>query len=484
MNVQCNIHELVSVLPPKVALMQVASAIKPIAAKADLLFPTPQVGPTYQQWALPGSGWVSFTELPDDLKPAAAAEYVNRRNIMQAALKDSPVGAAVLTVPSDEYIYFRQQANRWEIAVAAWGFKSHNILKKGEIDTWIKKTAVQDVNVGFSWDHKLLPNFPFMIDGYSPQMHGRVTGPDGLLHFDRPLPVGEQHNLLTHDGKAFSFVVEAGKADYVFDLTEHFNVEVEVINGAPTADIACDINFYGTTVKTVTDATGHARATMPLISTPDGNVALPQPECIVTVDSRTQRKTPVMAGETLRFVFDFTAPPEPDKITAQVTVEVVKDGGAVSGQECKLSFNGADYAVVTDHAGKASIDLVLENDPDGHVLQSQPAVTAECAGKADTKVPTADGAPVAFRFDLTEDKPKFVTIVLKDYGGKPLPDMPFTLELKSKGKLELKTDENGSYTLPAEWFTPKEKMNVKFVVTPEYQKTHDIYLKEKEKKQN
>ena len=72
-----------------------------------------------------------------------------------------------------------------------------------------------------------------------------------------------------------------------------------------------------------------------------------------------------------------------------------------------------------------------------------------------------------------------VRFTLLDYGGVPLPDLPFTLTLKKKGALSLKTDANGQCLIPKEWFVNKEKMRVNFTVTPEYQASHDLHDKRK-----
>lgn len=485
MNVQLRINEVKPVLDPKLSIEQIGRTLQQFASKSNLIFPIPQVGHGYQQWSLPGMGWTSFANLPEDKKADAATAFIQRKNTMMAQLNGSPIRDAVFTVPSDDFIYFRQNGTNWEIAVAAWGFRYPDKIMTSEIDVWVRRDKVQDVNIGFSWDGQLLPNYSFRLEGYDPRLFERVTGPDGFLHFDKPAPVGKTYSLETMGGRGFRFTVETGKADYIFDLTEYFFVDVDVrSDGSPVADCPCDISFFGNTLQNTTDETGHISAKIALLCTSDGTVDPSQPQCIVTCNADTRRQTPVNAGDHLHFIFDFdTPPPPPGAKPAKVEIEVVKDGAPVEGKACKVSFNGHEYNLTTDAVGRASVEIVLECDEEGQPIAEQPDCLAECDDHQEIKKPLTDGTPLLFKFDLSEEPtPKFVQIVLKDYIGEPLVDMPFKLKLKQKGEISLKTDDKGQCMVPMEWFTHNEKMKVKFVVTAEYQKTHDIHENVKKQK--
>lgn len=78
-----------------------------------------------------------------------------------------------------------------------------------------------------------------------------------------------------------------------------------------------------------------------------------------------------------------------------------------------------------------------------------------------------------------EPEPKYVTLRLLDYGGFPMPNIPFKLKTKKMGVRDLITDENGICLVPEEWFTPKEKMRVNIVISPEYQELHELHQKKK-----
>lgn len=56
-----------------------------------------------------------------------------------------------------------------------------------------------------------------------------------------------------------------------------------------------------------------------------------------------------------------------------------------------------------------------------------------------------------------------------------MPNLPFTLKLKKKGKVSLTTDEDGCCLVPKEWFTDKEKVRYDINISSEYQNSHNLH---------
>ena len=54
-------------------------------------------------------------------------------------------------------------------------------------------------------------------------------------------------------------------------------------------------------------------------------------------------------------------------------------------------------------------------------------------------------------------------------------ELSFFLTTKKKGRQTLMTDSEGMCKVPKEWFSPKEKMVVDFIVSSDYQKAHDLH---------
>ena len=206
MNVKLLINQVLPLIDRRISTAQVYKQLLPLAEQARLFFAEPQTGVDYLQWSLPGTDWTSFPEGDESQKSIVAQVYKDRRATMTAALEGSPLKDIVLTVPSEEYIYFRPAGTDWEIALTAWGFRYPDRPATGELDTHIHRSAMQLVDIGFEWDSQRLPDYHFLLQGQP-----RLTSTDGLFHVDGPLPVGKSYKIELLDGRTFTLTVEQGR---------------------------------------------------------------------------------------------------------------------------------------------------------------------------------------------------------------------------------------------------------------------------------
>ena len=213
MNVKLLINQVLPLIDRRISTAQVYKQLLPLAEQARLFFAEPQTGVDYLQWSLPGTDWTSFPEGDESQKSIVAQVYKDRRATMTAALEGSPLKDIVLTVPSEEFIYFRPAGTDWEIALTAWGFRYPDRPATGELDTHIHRSAMQLVDIGFEWDSQRLPDYHFLLQGQP-----RLTSTDGLFHVDGPLPVGKSYKIELLDGRVFTLTVEQGKQEYIFNL--------------------------------------------------------------------------------------------------------------------------------------------------------------------------------------------------------------------------------------------------------------------------
>ena len=260
------------------------------------------------------------------------------------------------------------------------------------------------------------------------------------------------------------------KFDYVTPPPQ-MTVEIEAVqDNFPAANRPCTIKFGDKVQNVTTDSEGRAIVTMEMPCFAPGKIIQPQPVCSVTLNNETQERTPLADGETLKFMFNFSTP----QPTVEVNVKVLQDGYPSADKICSISFNDKLQDVTTGPDGKAVLVLPLKCDGAIHPVKPQPVCTVKCNGETQELTPdNIDGQVLNFEF--TFKTPKFVSIKLKDYGGYPLPDLDFVLTTKLKGSLSLRTDSNGVYMAPQEWFMPGEKINVKFDITPEYRATHELH---------
>lgn len=485
MNIKLNLGEVRLLIDKKYPIGQISTQLQPIAKKAGIIFADHQVGAGYLQWSLQGNNWTSFSSGTDAQKSVVAQLYKDRKNKMQESLQGSLLKDLIFSVPSEDFIYFRQNGDNWDIALTAWGYKYLDKVATTELDILISKKILQTVNVGFSWAGKTLSDFSFKLSG-----HSRITSSDGLFHIDGQLPVGSSYQIETQTGRDFTLLVEKGKENYVFDLTDYFQIEITVCqDNMPVPNVPCDLEFNGHRESMFTNQAGLAHLQLPFVNDMLGQPLVPQPQCSVTCKSESQEKIPSKEKNSLSFVYNFkTEVPEPPISTTkerkvQVKIEVFKGGSPVADKSCEIQFEGNTQMVNTDENGTAILNLTVK-EQDGHLEKLLPCEVL-CGGERQTKDVDDNTTSLYFKFEIpTKETPvkeqEYVCIQLKDYGGKPLVDMPFNLTIKKKNRIELKTDSEGKCKVPKDWFTSKEKMKIDFVVSTEYQKSHDIHEKIKQ----
>jgi len=410
MNIKVSVNAVTRIVDPKIPIEQLYKVVQPIANSAGIQLCTFTAGAGYLQWILDGEGWIPFKDLDDTDKANVAQAFTERRQQVLDELKGAQIANDVLTVPSDEFLLVRKNGINDDIALAAWAYRYPERASGLELNTWRSNAKLQEVNIIFTWDEKPIPNMPFMLEGLP-----HFTDLDGTFHVDKPLPVGKQYSLHTStapvpgiEDRRFTLTVEQNKAEYRFDMTRWFDLEVIVTRGGePVCDCSCMIGFNGKNNTLATDSTGRATLRLPLAGDMVGHAAPNQPECTATCSDKTLKYTPQHADDYHTFEFDL----EPEKTP----------------------------------------------EPEPPVIPEEKVIPP----------------PVK--------EPEMVKIVIIDYEGFPVVNMPLKIKTKAKGTIDIVTDDKGAVTIPAEIVSHKEKVNVKFTVTPEYQETHDIHYYKKKK---
>lgn len=493
MNIKLQLGEIRLLIDKRFPIEQISNQLHPIAKQANLIFAEHQVGVGYLQWALPGTNWTAFSNGNEEQKAFIAQLYKERKTQIQNSLEGSLLKDIIFSVPSEDFIFFRQNGEQWDIALTAWGYKYPDKPASGELDTWISKQELQKVNIAFAWAGKTLPTFSFKLSG-----HTRITSPDGFMHVDGPLPVGSSYSIETLMGQGYTLVVEKGKSDYIFDLTQYCQVEIAVFqDNNPLPNYVCDVSSGSYHETITTDAAGRSQMRLPLLNDSFGQIVIPQPPCVVVCGTDSQQQIPTKNDDVLTFLFNFRTPiPEPPVIDPPATsdkhvhvkVEVFRNDEPVSGQKGKILYNGDSHAITTNEKGEAYFDIVVRDIVSEQLSRNQSVCEVICGDEHQSKKLESETTNLVFHFELppkddASKESEYLYIQLKDYAGMPLIDMPFYLTTKKEGRVQLQTDHEGKCKVSKEWFTPKEKMKIDFTVSAEYQETHDIHdLKNKRKK--
>lgn len=310
MNIKLQISEVKSLIDSKLPLEQVYKQLRPLAQKADLQFIEPQIGHGYLQWSLPDNGWTSFGRLDEAMKGEVAGIYRQRKEKMASLLSNSPLKEAVLCVPSELlFVFVKQQGDEWLIALAGWGFRYPNKGAGRELEAYFAKTALQEVAIGFQWNGQLIPNYTFKIQQFS-----RTTTQEGWFFIDQPMPIGKHLQIKTLDGQEFTLVVIEHQKEYLYDLTQYFDVLVHVeYDDSPWPSCDCTLTFNEKQYRQTSDARGEVSLRIPFIVDEKGEVASCQPYVSVSCNGEREDQQPIAQQGLLRFDFSFHTPKEEPK---------------------------------------------------------------------------------------------------------------------------------------------------------------------------
>lgn len=303
MNIKLGVGEIELLVDKRVPMAALARQLAPVAAKASVVMPEPRSGAGYIQWELPGSGWqkANMIDSADRGLQARVTDALSRgREAIKVALKGAPVASAVLTIPSNDFIYFRITSdNSIEIALPGWGYRYPDSAGGGELGYDITHIELQSVAIGFRWADRDLTAIPFTISG-----RGHVTSSaDGLFRVDGKLPVGSSYDIEA-SGHRFNLIVESGREEYIFDLAEHAVVIVEVVCEGKPFPGKIDLTYDGVTTRLCADSSGRARTEIELKGNAAGVFAVNQPEVEARIGLCHASAVPKAPGEVITLRLD------------------------------------------------------------------------------------------------------------------------------------------------------------------------------------
>lgn len=301
MNIKLQISEVVRLINNRIPMEQVCKQLTPLGKQAKIDFPAPQAGAGYLQWSLQGNGWTAFSKASTEQKAVVAQLYLERSESMQTTLKNSPLKNVVFTVPSEDFIYFRENGLDYEISLIAWGYRFPNQPPCTELSTLLNKEILQKVCIGFKWNDKLLINYDFNLANLK-----RTTSNDGLFYVDGLLPVNKEYQIETNSGTIFTLKIEQRKEEYIFDVTQYAYIDITVRkDNIAMANCACEVIFNGIQRQLETNEAGYASLKLPLVCNTIGELTQPQPTCQVMCLSETQEQIPFSGEERCLFNFSF-----------------------------------------------------------------------------------------------------------------------------------------------------------------------------------
>lgn len=443
---------------------QAISAIERYVGSYASVFLPVNLGMGIYSWELPDDGWERYSQIHSGedavVKQAYSALCRNVHEAVKGRIGNNAEAFVnnVFTVPNDDYVFYKIDADgKVQFLISAWGFRNVKKPSGGPLkkDIIVKKN--QFVKCGFAIDGVLQPNRAFVSHFEHQQVPSRlVTLDDGYYSYSSALVEGETVVVADEkSGKRFELVVKGGQEEYIFDVTDMCNVNVNVKrDGEPLSDENVQLTYNDKQYNVTTDENGVAAFNIPILE----NKMLD-----VVVNGEEQQQEPNSAGNS--FFFEFTTTPEPVAKKATLTVNVKSDGEPVCGEPVKISYAGNDHLLNTDAAGTISLELEYDEikvatvDVRGSILQKD-----------------VDGEVLLFEYDFFSPSSRTVTVGIVDAKGEPITGNEVTISQGEK-KEYFNLDESGKFRFLDSGYKRGEEVVVT-VVNSDGSKTHIPFVLE------
>lgn len=247
-------------------------------------------GHEYLQWVLPGDGWVALAQGDPIIATQVKNELKERQQTVISMFGANALMAdRVLTVPDDEYIYYKVDSNgKTTIKLTAWGYRYPERIDGGNASgTVTPTTPTENVSIRLTYNGVPMRNQEFKLNGLK-----RTTDEKGNFTIG-DLPIGYEFDIEQGRFKRH-YMVTSGETMVELSCTEYANIDISVKkDGNPATDIVATINYDGVTHNVTTDELGHAQVKLPL--------SLTGAACAVTVDGETQQQTLSQSLNTFDF---------------------------------------------------------------------------------------------------------------------------------------------------------------------------------------
>lgn len=404
-----------------------------LGEKERQLFAERAPGSTYLQWTLPGDGWIALSKGDPLMEQLVRKELAQlQQNVCAQFGKNQEMALKLLSVPSDDYIYYKPDENGGlMIKLTAWGYRFPERVGTDITGVINPKPKTEHISISFVYNEEPVPNQALRLNGFS-----RTADSQGVLDVG-DLPIGYQFDIEVGDERRHVTVMpEQGKI--VIDMTEYVTVEVRVLlDGAPYAGAEAELSYLGQHTSLTCDGNGCASARLPL----DKNGSF----CKVSVKDSFQQKILQQTDNVFTFQLSSPPPPPPPEPT-ETTVEVkaTLNGEPYAGAKASLSYGNKQLELICDEQGYTQTRLPFT---EGGLCQ------ASIDGIFQQKILKESGNVFVFRIEKQTPPPpppplvKEATVEVRvTRDGMPAADTKVTLSYMDR-QMDLICDKQGRTTV-------------------------------------
>lgn len=324
---------------------------KQLDEKERQLFAERTPGSNYLQWTLPGDGWIALSN-GDPLTEQLVRKELSalQQNVSAQFGGNQEMAQAILSVPSDEYVYYKPDDNgNLMIKLTAWGYRFPEIIGNSMSGFIRPKIQTEHIFISLVYGGKPMSNQMLRLNGF-----GRIVNDQGVLDVG-DLPIGYQFDV-TVENERRHITVTQGEGNIVIDLTEYAAVEIRaLLDGIPYAGAEVELSYMGQSISLTCDNSGCAITKLPLDK--DGSF------CRVSIKDAVQQK--VLRETDNVFVFQLETPPSPPSPEPQdttVAIKAILNGKPYDGAKVTLSYRDKQLELVCDENGNVQTRLPFEGE--------------------------------------------------------------------------------------------------------------------------
>lgn len=403
---------------------QLNNLFKDILTDDENIFASIDFGSGCYVWTLPsGYHWHKLSEATDET--AVRNILSEKKSLIRRKLGgilDSGQLDAVFSVPSDDFIFYSEdESGRINVCLVAWDYQ---LPAKADVAGGGFKRPVppsrQDVRLIFKAAGNPVSRYKCLMKTVSNSIKEIEADENGCLEL-KGLSLGYNCIVKSADKKRdFSFVVEEGKNQYVYDVTDELLIEVKVLkDGKDGIGVPVTVTYQGEDTDVMTDAYGIAEIKA---------IWYPEADVIARVEDQVASVKTEYPKTSLKL----------ELYTPMATVSVVRrrNGRPLSDDEVIISVNGISSQVKrTDRDGTVLLNLPFHDNAE---------LTVEAAGTIKSQKMEMENN-FLFEDELPESFSPVLIVV--DTNGENVADYSVIVEISGQSK-EYTTDLRGRVILP------------------------------------
>ncbi len=300
-------------------------------------------------WVSPETGWAPLATASAAQEHAIKDKIEEVRLSVRQRLSSNPqLADKILSFPNDlgKYVFFKDSGEDLRILIAGWGFS--NSRRKYVIPDPVPITVpmVTESVIGFTIDGELQPGHNFTILTKSGTQKPCSTDADGLYRLGQQKVDTKIEIRDSYSGKQFTFSIEQGKEQYIYDVTQYLNLRVSALeDDKPLTDTLVSVLYHSKTYSLTTSGDGLASLSLPYFP---GEM----------IEAKCKGQSQCVMAEMLEVDLSFAfatpvVPPPPVILKSVLTIQCVdQDGIPVSDYPLSVIVDNDKKEVLTNADGR------------------------------------------------------------------------------------------------------------------------------------